>query len=113
MNSHLKNRPFSQAQKNLYKTKVNSNIFQLHPFSECKLAVFIGWYHPGHHFLGGCQVEPPGLEPELADSAVWRHLLRGTHGFSLNGPEPVSLFPEAPDLARTLGKDMENVEKKL
>jgi len=46
-------------------------------------------------------VEPPGLEPELADTAVWRHLLRGTHGFSLDGPEPVSLFPEAPDLART------------
>jgi len=46
-------------------------------------------------------VEPPGLEPELADTAVWRHLLRGTHGFSLAGPEPVSLFPEAPDLART------------
>lgn len=48
-------------------------------------------------------VEPPGLEPELSDTALWRHLLRGTHGFSLQGPgaSPVSLFPEAPELART------------
>lgn len=49
------------------------------------------------------------MEPELADTAVWRHLLRGTHGFSLDGPEPVSLFPEAPDLARRMGKDMEDI----
>ncbi|CAK9069983.1 unnamed protein product [Durusdinium trenchii] len=49
----------------------------------------------------GGLVEPPGLEPELSDISLWRHLLRGTHGFSLHGPEPVSLFPEAPELART------------
>lgn len=35
-------------------------------------------------------VEPPGLGPGLEDVAVWRHLLRGTHGFSLQGPEPVA-----------------------
>lgn len=48
-------------------------------------------------------VEPPGLEPELSDTSLWRHLLRGTHGFSLQGPgaSPVSLFPEAPEVART------------
>ncbi|CAK9051125.1 Serine/threonine-protein phosphatase, partial [Durusdinium trenchii] len=49
----------------------------------------------------GGLAEPPGLEPELSDISLWRHLLRGTHGFSLHGPEPVSLFPEAPELART------------
>ena len=49
------------------------------------------------------QVEPPGLEPELSDTSLWRHLLRGAHGFSLQGPgaSPVSLFPEAPEVART------------
>ena len=53
------------------------------------------------------EAEPPGLEPELSDISLWRHLLRGTHGFSLHGPEPVSLFPEAPELARTRSGGLE------
>ena len=51
---------------------------------------------------------PPGLGPCLEDTSLWRHLLRGTHGFSLHGPEPISLYPDAPEIARVARRRQRN-----
>ncbi|CAE7476549.1 gsp-2 [Symbiodinium natans] len=51
---------------------------------------------------------PPGLGPRLEDTSLWRHLLRGTHGFSLHGPKPISLYPDAPEIARVARRRQRN-----
>ena len=51
---------------------------------------------------------PPGLGPRMEDTSLWRHLLRGTHGFSLHGPEPISLYPDAPDVAMAARRRQRN-----
>eukprot|EP00930_Biecheleria_cincta_P072122 TRINITY_DN59568_c0_g1_i1.p1 TRINITY_DN59568_c0_g1~~TRINITY_DN59568_c0_g1_i1.p1 ORF type:complete len:554 (-),score=82.99 TRINITY_DN59568_c0_g1_i1:9-1670(-) len=52
---------------------------------------------------------PPGLAPGLENLSVWRHLLRGTHAFSLDGgPEPVSLCPDAPEVAAAARRRQRN-----
>ena len=51
---------------------------------------------------------PPGLGPAMEDTSLWRHLLRGTHGFSLHGPEPISLYPDAPEIARVARRRQRN-----